>query len=250
MRQLAKIGFTQSYTYFTWKNSRWELSEYVNELAHGPEREYFRPNFFINTPDILHAYLQHGGPPAFASRLVLAGTLSPTYGIYSGYEWFENVPVREGSEEYLNSEKYEIRERALDGPLLPMVRRINEIRRENPALQRLENVTFIDSYNEALIAYVKSSPGNTVICVVNIDEEYLDSEKYETKQRALDGPLLPMVRRINEIRRENPALQRLENVTFLETYNEALIAYVKSVPGNTVVCVVNIDPTTPRRAPA
>jgi starch synthase (maltosyl-transferring) len=169
MRQLAKIGFTQSYTYFTWKNSRWELSEYVNELAHGPEREYFRPNFFINTPDILHAYLQHGGPPAFASRLVLAGTLSPTYGIYSGYEWFENEPVREGSEEYLNSEKYEIRERALDGPLLPMIRRINEIRRENPALQRLENVTFIDSYNEALIAYVKSSPGNTVICVVNID---------------------------------------------------------------------------------
>src|SRR4051794_8258080 len=169
MRQLAKLGFTQSYTYFTWKNSRWELSEYVNELAHGPEREYFRPNFFINTPDILHAYLQHGGPPAFASRLVLAGTLSPTYGIYSGYEWFENEPVREGSEEYLNSEKYEIRERALDGPLLPMVRRINEIPRENPALQRLENVTFIDSYNEALIAYVKSSPGNTVICVVNID---------------------------------------------------------------------------------
>jgi starch synthase (maltosyl-transferring) len=169
MRQLAKIGFTQSYTYFTWKNSRWELSEYVNELAHGPEREYFRPNFFINTPDILHAYLQHGGPPAFASRLVLAGTLSPTYGIYSGYEWFENEPVREGSEEYLNSEKYEIRERALDGPLLPMVRRINEIRRENLALQRLENVTFIDSHNEALIAYVKSSPGNTVICVVNID---------------------------------------------------------------------------------
>ena len=90
---------------------------------------------------------------------MLAGTLSPTYGIYSGYEWFENEPVREGSEEYLNSEKYEIRERALDGPLLPMVRRINEIRRENPALQRLENVTFIDSYNEALIAYVKSVAG-------------------------------------------------------------------------------------------
>ncbi len=169
MRQLAKIGFTQSYTYFTWKNSRWELTEYVNELAHGPEREYFRPNFFINTPDILHAYLQHGGPAAFASRLVLAGTLSPSYGIYSGYEWFENVPVREGSEEYLDSEKYEIKQRSLDGPLLPMVRRINEIRRENPALQRLENVHFIDSYNEALIAYVKSSPGNTVICVVNID---------------------------------------------------------------------------------
>jgi starch synthase (maltosyl-transferring) len=169
MRHLAKVGFTQSYTYFTWKNSRWELSEYVNELAHGPEREYFRPNFFINTPDILHAYLQRGGPPAFHSRLVLAGTLSPSYGIYSGYEHYENVPVREGSEEYLDSEKYEIRERALDGPLLPMIRRVNEIRRENPALQRLENVTFLETYNEALIAYVKSVPGNTVICVVNID---------------------------------------------------------------------------------
>jgi starch synthase (maltosyl-transferring) len=169
MRHLAKIGFTQSYTYFTWKNSRWELSEYVGELAHGPEREYFRPNFFINTPDILHAYLQHGGPPAFHSRLILAGTLSPSYGIYSGYEWFENVPVREGSEEYLDSEKYEIKERALDGPLLPTIRRINEIRRENPALQRLENVTFLETYNEALIAYVKSVPGNTVACVVNID---------------------------------------------------------------------------------
>ena len=137
MRELAKLGFTQSYTYFTWKNSRHELTEYVNELAWTEEAEYFRPNFFPVTPDILHAYLQHGGPPAFVARLVLAATLSPSYGIYSGYEHFENVPVREGSEEYMNSEKYEIRERALDGPLLPMIRRINEIRQENPALQIL-----------------------------------------------------------------------------------------------------------------
>ena len=85
------VGFTQSYTYFTWKNSRWELTEYVNELAWGEEREYFRPNFFPVTPDILHAYLQHGGPPAFVTRLVLAATLRPSYGIYSGYEHFENV---------------------------------------------------------------------------------------------------------------------------------------------------------------
>ena len=172
MRHLAKIGFTQSYTYFTWKNSRWELSEYVAELAHGPEREYFRPNLFVNTPDILHAYLQHGGPPAFVSRLVLAGTLSPAYGIYSGYEHFENVAVREGSEEYEDSEKYETKQRALDGPLLPMIRRLNEIRRENPALQRLENVTFLETYNEALIAYVKSVPGNTIVCVANIDPQH------------------------------------------------------------------------------
>jgi starch synthase (maltosyl-transferring) len=172
MQELAKLGFTQSYTYFTWKNSRWELTEYVNELAHSDEREYFRPNFFPVTPDILHAYLVHGGPPAFVTRLVLAATLSPSYGIYSGFENFENVPVREGSEEYLNSEKYEIRERALDGPLLPMIRRMNEIRHENPALQHFSNVQFLDAQNDALIAYVKREPGNTVIVVANVDPHH------------------------------------------------------------------------------
>ncbi len=169
MRHLAKLGFSQSYTYFTWKNSRHELTEYVSELAYSGEQEYFRPNFFTNTPDILHAYLQHGGPSAFVARLVLAATLSPSYGIYSGYEHFENVPVHEGSEEYLHSEKYEIKRRRLDGPLLPMIGRINQIRRDNPALQRLSNVTFLDTANDALIAYAKHAPGNTVITVVNID---------------------------------------------------------------------------------
>ncbi len=169
MRELAKLGFTQSYTYFTWKNSRWELTEYVNELAWGPESEYFRPNFFPVTPDILHAYLQHGGPPAFVSRLVLAATLAPSYGILAGYENFENVPVREGSEEYLNSEKYETRERTLEGPLLPMIRRINEIRHENPALQILSNVFWLETHNDGLIAYVKQVPGNCILVVVNID---------------------------------------------------------------------------------
>ena len=169
MRHLAKIGFTQGYTYFTWKNARWELVEYVSELAHGPEKDYFRPNFFANTPDILHEYLVHGGPPAFATRLVLAATLSPTYGIYSGYENFENVPVRPGSEEYVDSEKYEAKERTLDGPLLPLVQRINQIRRENPALQRLENITWLDCQNEALIGYAKRSGDNVIICVVNVD---------------------------------------------------------------------------------
>jgi starch synthase (maltosyl-transferring) len=171
MRELAKLGFTQSYTYFTWKNSRWELTEYVNELAWGPEKEYFRPNFFPVTPDILHAYLQHGGPPAFVSRLVLAATLSPSYGIYSGYESFENAPVREGSEEYLNSEKYEVRERALDGPLLPMIRRLNEIRHENPALQVLSNVFWLETQNDGLIAYAKQVPGNCILVVANIDPQ-------------------------------------------------------------------------------
>jgi starch synthase (maltosyl-transferring) len=169
MRQLAKLGFSQSYTYFTWKNSRWELTEYVSELAYSGEQEYFRPNFFANTPDILHAYLQHGGPPAFEARLVLAGTLSPSYGIYSGYEHFENVAVREGSEEYLDSEKYEAKERALDGPLLPRIGRLNAARRENPALHQLSNVWFLETENDALIAYAKRSGGNIVLVVVNID---------------------------------------------------------------------------------
>ena len=169
MRHLAKIGFSQSYTYFTWKNSRWELSEYVSELAYSGEQEYFRPNFFVNTPDILHAYLQHGGQHAFEARLVLAATLSPSYGIYSGFENYENVPVREGSEEYLHSEKYEIKRRTLDGPMLPMIQRLNRIRRENPALQVLDNITFLETANESLIAYAKQSDGNTVITVVNID---------------------------------------------------------------------------------
>jgi starch synthase (maltosyl-transferring) len=172
MRHLAKIGFTQSYTYFTWKNSRQELTEYVTELASTGEQEYFRPNFFANTPDILHAYLQHGGRPAFEARLVLAATLSPSYGIYSGYENCENVAVREGSEEYLHSEKYEIKRRALDGPLLGMIEAINHARRDHPALQEFANVTFLDTANDALIAYAKRSREDVVITVVNIDPRF------------------------------------------------------------------------------
>jgi starch synthase (maltosyl-transferring) len=169
MRQLAKLGFSQSYTYFTWKNSRWDLTEYVAELAYSGEQDYFRPNFFANTPDILHEYLQHGGEPAFVTRVVLAATLSPSYGIYSGFENLENTPVREGSEEYLDSEKYEIKKRKLDGPLLPLIQRLNEIRHDSPALQRLSNVVFLETENEALIAYAKQAPGETLVIVCNID---------------------------------------------------------------------------------
>src|SRR3954471_2617143 len=173
MQTLAKLGFTQSYTYFTWKNARWELVEYVLHLAYSGLQEFFRPNFFANTPDILHAYLQHGGPPAFEARLVLAGTLSPTYGIYSGFEHYENVPVREGSEEYLDSEKYELKHRRLDGPMLPMVRLLNEARRANPALQHLSNITFLETANEALIAYHKRTGSNSVLCVVCLDPHHI-----------------------------------------------------------------------------
>jgi starch synthase (maltosyl-transferring) len=167
MQTLGKIGFSQSYTYYTWKNTKWELIEFMqgNILAWAP---YYRPNFFANTPDILHEYLQHGGRAAFEVRFVLAGTLSPTYGIYSGYEHFENVPLREGSEEYLDSEKYEAKERKLDGPLLPLVRRLNEVRRENPALQRVDNVTFLDTENDNLLGFAKRHGDNAVVVVANL----------------------------------------------------------------------------------
>jgi starch synthase (maltosyl-transferring) len=173
MQQLAKLGFNQSYTYFTWKNARWELREYVEELAHGPEREYFRPNFFVNTPDILNEYLVHGGVPAFYIRLLLAGLLSPTYGIYSGFEHYENVPVAPGSEEYLDSEKYELKSRRLDGEMLPFIGHLNKLRREHPALQRFTDVRFLDTENDALLAFVKRHEGDTILAIVTVDPHHV-----------------------------------------------------------------------------
>jgi starch synthase (maltosyl-transferring) len=169
MATLAKAGFSQSYTYFTWRNTRTELTEYVWQLTSGDLPEFFRPNFFTNTPDILTEYLQNGGRPAFEARLVLAATLSPSYGIYSGFENLEGTPREPGSEEYLDSEKYELKARVLDGELLPLVARLNEIRRASPALHRLDNVAFLETDNEQLIAYAKRDAGNTVLVCVNLD---------------------------------------------------------------------------------
>ncbi len=169
MAALAKAGFSQSYTYFTWKNTRAELIELMTELTRTEWPQYYRPNFFANTPDILHEYLQRGGRPAFEARLVLAATLSPTYGIYSGYEHCENTPVREGSEEYLDSEKYEAKARKLDGLLLPLVKTLNTIRRESAALQRLEGIDFLETENENLFAFVRRALDDVVIVVVNLD---------------------------------------------------------------------------------
>jgi starch synthase (maltosyl-transferring) len=168
MQTLGKVGFAQSYTYFTWKNTKAELTEFIEQIRDWAP--YYRPNFFANTQDILHEYLQLGGRPAFEARLVLAATLSPTYGIYSGFEWGENVPLREGSEEYLDSEKYELKERTLEGaPLLPLAARLNAIRRESPALQRFENVSLLDTEGEHLFAYLKRWEGDDVFTVVNLD---------------------------------------------------------------------------------
>jgi starch synthase (maltosyl-transferring) len=167
MTTLAKIGFGQSYSYFTWKNTKVELVEWLEQLRSWSA--FYRPNVFANTPDILHEYLQAGGRPAFEARLVLAATLSPTYGIYSGFEHAENVPVHEGSEEYLDSEKYELKRRRLDGPLLPLVRKVNEIRRSTPALQHFDNFRILDTHSEHLFAVAKVQDASRVVVVVNLD---------------------------------------------------------------------------------
>jgi starch synthase (maltosyl-transferring) len=176
MAALAKIGFHQSYTYFTWRNSAAELSDYLRELS-GPAAAYMRPNFFTNTPDILHEYLQHGGPPAFKIRAVLAAMLSPSWGIYSGYELCEGTPVRPGSEEYLDSEKYQYRprdwEQAQQGPagIAPYIARLNAIRKAHPALHWLRNLRFHHVDQPELICFSKRDPQeeDTVLVIVNLD---------------------------------------------------------------------------------
>jgi starch synthase (maltosyl-transferring) len=163
MKHLAKLGFTMSYTYFTWKNRPVELRDYLEELTQGPSAEYYRANFFANTPDILNEYLVHGGRAAFRIRLLLAGTLVPLYGIYSGFELTENVPVRAASEEYLDSEKYELKWRSFDAPgnINDDVQRLNQIRRAEPALQLYRNLTFHETENPEILFYRKAAPGAT-----------------------------------------------------------------------------------------
>jgi starch synthase (maltosyl-transferring) len=169
MTALGKVGFSQSYTYFTWKTSKAELVELVDQLRSWST--FLRPNLWPNTPDILHASLVDGGRPAFESRLVLAATLSPSYGIYSGYEACENVPLRAGSEEYLDSEKYEVKRRRLEGPLLPLIARLNEIRRAHPALARLDGLRWLDSADDGLLAYLRAWGDDRLVVVVNLDPQ-------------------------------------------------------------------------------
>jgi starch synthase (maltosyl-transferring) len=171
MKALAKLGFNQSYTYFTWKNSAAELRDYFRELTSSPMTEYYRPNCFTNTPDILHEYLQHGGRPAFRVRLVLAATLAPVYGIYSGFELCEGTAVRPGSEEYLDSEKYQLVQRDHNAPgnIKQDIARLNRIRSENPALQTLPNLEFLASDYDGILAYRRFAPGNEILVIVNLD---------------------------------------------------------------------------------
>jgi len=172
MCYLAKAGFSQSYTYFTWRNSKSEIASYFTALARDRVREYMRPNLFANTPDILPRFLQTGGKPAFIIRLVLAATLGATYGIYSGFELCENQAVP-GTEEYMDSEKYQLRPRDWNRPghIKELIARVNQIRRSNPALQTDDTLRFHDTDNDALICYSKVTPdlGSRILTVVNLD---------------------------------------------------------------------------------
>jgi len=180
MYRLAKLGFTQSYTYFAWRNTKPELTEYFTELTQTPVREFFRPNVWPNTPDILTEHMQHGGRPAFASRLILAGTLAASYGIYGpAYELAVNKPIRPGSEEYLDSEKYEIKTWDIDRPdsLRDLITKVNLARRKNPALQSDHNLRFHNVDNPQLICYSKHTDDyrNIIVTVVNLDPHHTHS---------------------------------------------------------------------------
>ncbi|MGA5373857.1 alpha-1,4-glucan--maltose-1-phosphate maltosyltransferase [Streptomyces griseoincarnatus] len=229
MHTLAQIGFQQSYTYFTWRNTKQELTEYLTELS-GEAASYMRPNFFANTPDILHAYLQHGGRPAFEVRAVLAATLSPAWGIYSGYELCENTPLREGSEEYLDSEKYQLTPRdweaaAREGrTIAPLITRLNTIRRENPALRQLRDLHFHQADKEEVIAYSKRRDGNTVLVVANLDTRHTQEATV-----SLDMPQLGL-----DWHESVPVRDELTG----ETYQWGSANYVRLGPGGAHVLVV------------
>ncbi|MFC9316503.1 alpha-1,4-glucan--maltose-1-phosphate maltosyltransferase [Streptomyces nigra] len=237
MHTLAQIGFQQSYTYFTWRTGKQELTEYLTELS-GEAAAYMRPNFFVNTPDILHAYLQHGHRPAFEVRAVLAATLSPTWGVYSGYELCENTPLREGSEEYLNSEKYQLRQRDWETAeregrtITPLITRLNMIRRCHPALHRLRNLRFHHTDNDALIAYSKRTGPDTVLVVANLDPQHPQEATV-----SLDMPALGLD--------WDASLSVLDELTG-ETYRWGRANYVRLEPGRAPAHVFHVQASPPQ----
>ncbi|MFI1565561.1 alpha-1,4-glucan--maltose-1-phosphate maltosyltransferase [Streptomyces sp. NPDC020490] len=238
MHTLAQTGFQQSYTYFTWRNTKRELTEYLTELS-GEAAAYMRPNFFVNTPDILHEYLQHGGRPAFEVRAVLAATLSPAWGVYSGYELCENTPLREGSEEYLDSEKYQLKPRDWDTAeregrtITPLIARLNEIRRSSPALRQLRDLHFHHADKDAVIAYSKRSGSNTVLVVANLDPHHTQEATV-----SLDMPQLGL-----DWHESVPVRDELTG----ETYHWGRANYVRLEPGTRPAHVFTVlRPSTPQ----
>jgi starch synthase (maltosyl-transferring) len=238
MHTLAQIGFQQSYTYFTWRNAKQELTDYLTELS-GEAAAYMRPNFFVNTPDILHEFLQHGGRPAFELRAVLAATLSPTWGIYSGFELCENTALRPGSEEYLDSEKYQLRPRDWENAeregrtLAPLITRLNSIRNASPALRQLRDLHFHHADQDAVIVYSKRSGSNTVLVVVNLDPHHTQEATV-----SLDMPQLGL-----DWHESVPVRDELTG----ETYHWGRANYVRLEPGHRPAHILTVlRPSTPQ----
>jgi starch synthase (maltosyl-transferring) len=182
MQHLARIGFSQSYSYFTWRNTKQELTEYLTELTRGPSRHFMRPNFFVNTPDINPYYLQSSGRPGFRIRLVLAATLGGNYGVYSGFELCEAAALQ-GKEEYANSEKYELKAWNWDNPqnIREDIRRVNALRRSSPALQQFANVKFYNAWNDNILYYGKATEdlGDFLLFAVNLDPHHAQGAHFE-----------------------------------------------------------------------
>lgn len=242
MHTLGAIGFQQSYTYFTWRTTKQELTDYLTELS-GEAASYMRPNFFVNTPDILHAYLQDGGRPAFEVRAVLAATMVPSWGVYAGYELMENAPVKPGSEEYLHSEKYELRPRNWESAeregrtIAPLITALNRIRRRHPALRQLRDIHFHHVDNDAVIAYSKrSSAGpdsgeDVVLVVVNLDPHHTQEATV-----SLDMPRLGL-----DWHESAPVRDELTG----EIYHWGRANYVRLEPGVTPAHIVVLRPSPP-----
>jgi starch synthase (maltosyl-transferring) len=193
MHSLGKAGFHQSYTYFTWRTSKFELTEYGGEVSQTTSA-FFRPNFWVNTPDINPFHLQSGNPAMFALRAVLAATLTPSWGMYAGYELYEHRPFKEGGEEYMDSEKYEIKVRDWEGAakkgltLAPFVAQLNSIRKAHPALQRLRNLVFHETDSDAIIAYSKREGKDLILVVVNLDPSFAQGTTVHWNMDALGIP--------------------------------------------------------------
>ncbi|WP_405675740.1 alpha-1,4-glucan--maltose-1-phosphate maltosyltransferase [Streptomyces sp. NBC_01511] len=246
MHTLGAIGFQQSYTYFTWRTTKQELTDYLTELS-GESASYMRPNFFVNTPDILHVYLQEGGRPAFEVRAVLAATMVPSWGVYAGYELMENAPVRPGSEEYLHSEKYELRPRNWESAeregrtIAPLITALNRIRRRHPALRQLRDIHFHHTDNDAVIAYSKrsgagsgsgsGSGSDTVLIVVNLDPHHTQEATV-----SLDMPRLGL-----DWHETAPVRDELTG----EIYHWGRANYVRLEPGVTPAHIVVLRPSPP-----
>ncbi|WP_329072514.1 alpha-1,4-glucan--maltose-1-phosphate maltosyltransferase [Streptomyces sp. NBC_01429] len=236
MRTLGAVGFQQSYTYFTWRTTKRELTEYLTELS-GESAASMRPNFFVNTPDILHAYLQEGGRPAFEVRAVLAATMAPSWGVYAGYELCENSPVRPGSEEYLDSEKYQLRPRDWEAAeregrtIAPLITRLNRIRRRHPALQQLRDIHFHHADNDAVIAYSKRSGTDIVLVVVNLDPHHTQEATVSLDMERLGLSWHETV----------PVRDELTG----QTYHWGSSNYVRLEPGATPAHIVVLRPSPP-----